>query len=431
MLAKAASIRVDEQDEEGKQRLREEDQALRSELAEEIVEGETHDQYRRLAEGSPLDRAGGTLRVDPRIIHGDEGLEGFDVTIANPPYQMFSGCWMEGGEEEKGLEQRGYRTAGARNLYAVLTEASWAVTKEGGTMTVIVPLSVSYEHEKGCVREMLMEHSSEISTRHHDNRPDTTFKGSPTTTSENRQRVTIITARKGGRGRPPRMETGGLLGWPKAGRADALRARDGYRPARAEWLGQWPRFDTETAERIAEALMTGNPTEWVLPAGKRMANGAVEFPNGAYKFMTVTLPGQLGRTTPKVQWCRSEEEARMTLTLMNSSLGLRWWKWFGNGHVVRFTAFRGKEEGMGFPEGWRRAGKQRRRAVALGERLEAAVARAAEQGGVSQRTEEETRQGANLWKREPELMREVDEAVFEGLKVEHWKDYLETCRVTA
>lgn len=261
------------------------------------------------------------------------------------------------------LRALGYQSLEANDLYAVITEAAWWVTKDGGAITMVVPMAISFGMEEKTLRSLLERTSSEIELRHHDNRPDTTFKPSPVASGENRQRTTILTCRKGkGSGA---VTTSGLLKWPKARRSDALSQRPGYRLRRKPLAEQWPRYGSRREEEVAHRMKEQvRPMAALSPAGNGGRTG-VATPYTAAHYITVSPIGVLERREA-ASYLRSKKDMYAALVALNSHFGYAIWRWYGDGFDVHVES----HPGWGVPREMLAGGKVRESAIKLGRRIE-------------------------------------------------------------
>ena len=321
--------------EEEKNDLRAEDRLLRGLLAAALENYPgTSDAYSGLADGSPLETGSGPVRSDPRLIHGKEHAEGFDIVIGNPPYER-----MCKALEKELAERRGYATTG-RDLYNAFCEASLAIARDGGVVELVVPLSLSFGKDQLATRNRFERECRKISLRHHDVRPDTTFQRSPVTHPENRQRTTLITAVKGHE-TLERLCTGGLLKWASGERARCLVRRDGADLDLADIRrhtgdAQWPRIGNDTEYLAMGALLKGTITVERLIGGDGEGIG---LPRSAMLFITVTKAEQLQNRGEDVRQPPGERETNALLLLLNSHFGFAWWRWWGDGFHVKWADF--------------------------------------------------------------------------------------------
>ena len=119
--------------------------------------------------------------------------EGWDIVIGNPPYQRPD-------QVDKDLGGRMGYLGAARDLYLMFIQAGLEVTKPGGCMTLITPLSIVFRHHNARaykdVRDLIERKSLRIDIRTYDNTPQPVFPKLPWLGDgkRNRQRVTILRA---------------------------------------------------------------------------------------------------------------------------------------------------------------------------------------------------------------------------------------------
>ncbi len=183
-------------DEASKERLRTADAEVRAKLKQAVGTGIAGPEASAFAEHPLLKPDAPPAQTDPRLLFYQENWQGFDIVIGNPPYEKIARGYSADKKKQfrAQLNSKGYRTIAGNDLYTLITEAGLALTKpDGGVLTLIVPLSVCFEQNKRCLRELIERNSREIRLRSQDNAPDTIFGESPVTTPANSQRNTILT----------------------------------------------------------------------------------------------------------------------------------------------------------------------------------------------------------------------------------------------
>ena len=253
------------QTEEDKSRVREDDAAARQRLLDALEQsGNGDDPELREFASKPLLELTRPINADARLLFYDPDWDGFDIIIGNPPYESIgrNRTASESAQIRRRLSRdKNYRSVGGGDLYNLFCEAALALAKpEGGVVTLVVPLSLSFGQNKRSTRELFERHSKSVRVRHQDNRPDTTFHDSPVAHRESRQRTTIITAVTGGR-RKAIIETSGTSRWASGERELYLLHRSYVRtqalPRRldARLSGQWPRIPTEPVQELVHAML--------------------------------------------------------------------------------------------------------------------------------------------------------------------------------
>ena len=122
---------------------------------------------------------------------------GFDIVIGNPPYQT------PDADERSRAERLGYH--GTKNLYLLFIEAAIEVSKPEGCVTFVVPHSLCFNRQTPFrhVRQAMERVAKHIDIRTYDNMPQPLFPPLPWLKStehgtQNRQRATVFSLRKGG-----------------------------------------------------------------------------------------------------------------------------------------------------------------------------------------------------------------------------------------
>jgi len=95
--------------------------------------------------------------------------------------------------------QKLYKTANCGDLYGWLFERCLHVLGKGGTLGLIVPLSLTFAKSFASLRKLLLDNQMHLSLSSYDNVPDGIFNGgkiSENTSTENMQRTTIVLGTK-------------------------------------------------------------------------------------------------------------------------------------------------------------------------------------------------------------------------------------------
>lgn len=206
-----------------KQNVRHRNEITRRQLVEKLNDAswgeETHPEMWEFAKHEIFDPNPPPSKADARLIFWQQGLNGFDILIGNPPYVG------TGNDQKKQLKAKKYVTSRGGNLYNHFCETALTLAKKaGGVVELIVPHSLSFADMQTPTRELFEMHSTKIWIRHQDNRPDETFGESPVQNVANRQRTTIITALTGNS--PTTIWTTGMSRWLSAEREAYFRSRN-------------------------------------------------------------------------------------------------------------------------------------------------------------------------------------------------------------
>ena len=280
-------------------------------------------------------------RTDARLLFYESPWRGFDIVIGNPPYTNLDQTTRRALADEKR-----YRTTNVNNTYTLFCETGLALAnRDGGVVTMIVPLSIAFGQRQRSLRNMFESHCRGITLRHYDNRPDTTFNSSPTVQhQENRQRATVFTAVLGCE--EPVIKSTGLRRWPAAERADCLVKRGTTPVVRlgsnvdSRVASQWLRIPTREVAHMVKVISEQSRTvmsyEYSGDDGELLA-----FPQTAYQFIGVVPAGAVsprGETTVRVE---SADVQFMLMAALNGHVGYAWWWMVGDGFHFKSVADHG------------------------------------------------------------------------------------------
>ena len=311
---------------------REEEQTARRRLGEEIKHAKPHANTDWLG-FDPTRPDGPHVDLDPRRALAE--LEGFDIVIGNPPYEGNS------KKEREELKRRGYKAGGCGNRYAGITEAAFHLAKPYGTVNLIVPHSITFSRNFRPLRTVIEKACSKISWRTYDNMPQPVFPPLPWlktagTGTQNRQRVTIVTARKGET--EPRLLSGGLFRLRSRNRARVLQARIEEPQDR---LPIWSNAPTRETNELLRRMYAPAKQPTAGPYGC-----ATHQPTAMY-FAAVLPPERIdnpGRKSISI----SKEDYWLWLSLYNGEIWHAFWLMTGDAfHVTTRSYFNIKP-----PPGW-------------------------------------------------------------------------------
>ncbi len=312
-------------------------------------------------------------RIDPRLLFAqDEGQwQGFDVVIGNPPYQSFGQSGI-GEAERRTLEERGYRTTNATDLYTLFCESALALARQdGGVVTLVVPLSIAFGRQERNLRASFEDHCRSVTTRHYDNIPDTIFNQHPLFKYwKNKQRATIVTAVRGEG--PPALRTDTLLRWRVHDREDVLRRRSGVLPGEgAELPGrQWPRIPNEAVAEMLRAITRQRTSIDSLRAQATAVDEAcgLSLPPTGWYFVSALPPGTRNPSRQSLLALPDEETRTLVMAALNGHVAYGWWRVFGDGFHVKLSDY----AAFTIPNAWLE-GDKLAQALVLGQELIEAI----------------------------------------------------------
>ena len=292
--------------------------------------------------------------TDARLLFYDDGRDGFDIVIGNPPYEdMYKDLQADKNstkEEKQALsrkkkerrdnlvQNKKYTTTDGKDLYNLMAEAALALVKPtGGVVTLIVPLSICFGQDKKSLRQLFESRCNQIRLRCQDNRPDKAFHDSPVESAESRQRTTIITARTGDEN--PRIEISGTNRWRKSERHEYLTSRQ-KSLVRSRGAGvevnldaQWERIPTkEVQDLISHMRLTKNKIRDLSQTGEN--DYRISFPMSAMYFITATPPAELGRDEMTFPIAK-EEHFELAIAAANSHVAYVWWATYGDAFHIK------------------------------------------------------------------------------------------------
>jgi len=164
---------------------------------------------RHVHEGCPRDEAAIVANLD---WHFPERAQGFGAVVANPPYAPL-------GEVSRLADPTGFesldRASATKktNAFIPFIELAWKQVADAGSASVVVPLSLAYNHSTPfrALREQMEQAGGAWRFTFFDRTPDSIFG------DDIKQRVAIAHYRKG---RPYAIETSGLVRWTSRTRVD-------------------------------------------------------------------------------------------------------------------------------------------------------------------------------------------------------------------
>ena len=303
--------------------------------------------------------------TDARLLFYENPWRGFDVVISNPPYEGLSKS-MTRKQIDALKTDKGYQTTNVGDLYSLFCETALSLVKpDGGVVTLVVPLSVSFGHQQMSIRSKFNEGCREIALRHYDIRPDTIFNSSPTVkTPSNSQRATVLTAVVG-ESRHTTVKTTGLQRWPSDERGRCLLQRNAsIMPALPgnvdeRIAGQWARIPTP---EVAEMVQTILRQENTIGSYGRDDGVNPAFPVTARYFVSALPAGAVAPRRENNLTVADADTLRLMMAVQNGHIGYCWWWMFGDGFDVKLSDF----TELTIPDAW---AANPQPAIAMGQRL--------------------------------------------------------------
>ena len=338
-------------------------------------------------------------RTDARLLFHQTPWQGFDVVIGNPPYEALSRSMTK--ETVNALKSgKRYQTTNVADLYSLFCETSLALAKpDGGVVTLIVPLSVSFGQQQRTLRDAYENCCREINLRQYNNNPSMMFHLSPTMRDpRNRQRVTVITAVLGDTANQEIRSTG-LQRWSSEERNSCLNQR---KTSRIPQLGsninwrvgkQWPRVPTE---EVADMVRTVISQQNSFESYKSSKGINVAFPVASEYFISVFKEGKITPRTEQTLTVDDDDALRLIMALFNGHIAYAWWWMFGDGFHVKLSDF----AGMTIPDAWAETPQP---AIDIGQRMIDAMPECEVEITIHQKTW----RNVNFYQK-PELIDELD-----------------------
>ena len=333
--ARIISRWLDAHTESAKAQVRADDEQARNDLKSATAGKGFLEEVAKFAEAELLNPNAAPAQADPRLMFYDENWQGFDIAIGNPPYESFGK--KDRGRTKGQLKLQSYTTTKGNDLYNLFAEAALALVRpEGGVVTLVVPLSLSFGLDQADTRKLFENRSSNIWLRHQDNRPDKTFHDSPVTYPENTQRTTIITATTGQS--KPTIHTTGTNKWRKSERERYLLSRHHAKAIgnirHTKLQTQWPRLPSTEMVYLIEAMNRQKATVATLVPQGADAKQHIAIPMSARYFITATPSGTMKRIE-NILPIRDTQSLELAMATLNGHVAYGWWRIYGDAFHIK------------------------------------------------------------------------------------------------
>jgi len=142
-----------------KNKWRDEDKRLRSEIAELLRnDGWDNEVARKLAEWNPYDQNAHADFFDSEWMFGI--VEGFDISMGNPPYMRVQGLQQTQPEFVPIYRQRYVSAQGSFDIYALFVERGYQLLNSNGLLTYILPHKFFQASFGESLRKLLTKHKA-------------------------------------------------------------------------------------------------------------------------------------------------------------------------------------------------------------------------------------------------------------------------------
>ena len=279
----------------------------------------------------------GPAKTDARLLFYENPWIGFDIVVGNPPYEALQKS--KSATEIKDLANgKRYRTTGGGDLFNLFCETALALARpDGGVVSLIVPLSISFGQNKQELRDIFNRRSKSITLRHYDNNPGRTFTDSPTVRDiRNNQRVTVVMSVLGST-QSPEIESMGLQRWPSREREMCIRQRPKANLKNVgggldiHISGQWARIPTTAISEMVQAITR---QEFTIGSRSSTEGKYLGFPKTARYFISSIPAGSLWPRSENLFRVANDNDLLLAMATLNGHVGYGWWRAFGDGFHV-------------------------------------------------------------------------------------------------
>ena len=304
-------------------------------------------------------------KTDARLLFYENPWRGFDIVIGNPPYEALSKS-MDAAGRKRLADAKRYKTTNVGDLYSLFCETALALANpDGGVVTLIVPLSISFGRQQETLRGVFESRCKEIELRHYDNNPGRTFTNTPTVRDvRNNQRISILVAKISNR-RQLVIKSTGQQRWPVDEREMCVAQRGTAvlpsLPSKVDKRisSQWGRIPTPEVASMISALASQRKKvgEYVSSDGEILT-----LPKTARYFISCIPEGSVNQRSEDRFSVANMDDLCLLMAVLNGHIGYGWWRVYGDGfHLNAYELLN-----LTVPDTWV---KNPQDAIAVGRRL--------------------------------------------------------------
>jgi type I restriction-modification system DNA methylase subunit len=316
------------------------DEATYFTLLTEATRERSPEDWDAYVDGLPMVKQARQIAIENQFLHWElefsDALIGdkceFDTVIANPPYV---------GRTPTLAISKIFQTAKCNDLYAWVFERALKVTSTRSSIGIVIPLSILFARKLSSLRTLLLSNPLHYKFSSYDNIPDVLFntgKTSDNTSTQNRQRTTIVIAQPNAE--ILEIETTDLLQWRAEERNllfDKLPFADttkfahtsGFpRIGKPELAHFWMRLN-QNKQKLSDLSK-----EIYSESRRPEANDIfLTIPRAAYHFVSATR-GSLPRNKVLSVSFYKENDMKLAQALLNSNVFFWYWRAFGDGFCL-------------------------------------------------------------------------------------------------
>ena len=316
------------------------DEATYFALLTESVRDYSPEAWDAYADGQPVIKQARQIAAKNLFFHWElefpdtlvDGQCAFDVVITNPPYVGMAPDYPV---------SKLYKTANCGDLYGWLFERCLHVLGKGGTLGLIVPLSLTFAKSFASLRKLLLDNQMHLSLSSYDNVPDGIFNGgkiSENTSTENMQRTTIVLGTK--TGTSTEIETTDLLRWWHQERIVLFDNLRFAKTTSVSSAANFPKIGNDVFVEFWQRLSLSDRrltdiAEEIYSEAKRPdpSSLSITVPRAAGYFISAT-PGIMARNKILSMTFSNKQDLDLARVLINSNVFFWYWRAFGDGFLL-------------------------------------------------------------------------------------------------